>query len=240
MKAHIEKDAPKTHAYLRHIFNVLLEHSPLREREVIEVKIVEGSTPFPKIVETTENSPDSTDMSEELEGIKERSKARYAALDEYMTEFFKPMIANPQSELHTLGKLTVIFSLVILDPEKIYRAAEKLGLKVPAPTSAETEDSNTPPTFTESLSELRWRGAVVSIRPNSKQFCVCRVAFSKQVGESVSWDEVADDIDQVPEEGRKTDWRVIYDTARQINKKITEATGKPLFKVSKLSFSRLA
>ncbi len=240
MQQFIDHKAPKTHDYARYIFATILDHSPLTKGANIEIDVIENQTPFPKLVEMPEGSPDTERMSAELTNWPVRLPGRFGLLYDFTNDLLGSMCTSLLPTIQPGSRIDLTFNYVIDDPEKIYETAALLGLKLPAVEGIGVPELTAPPTFSENPPEIRWRGAVVPIAAQTKQFYLCRVAFGKEAGEPVSWDEIADEIDQVPQEHRKTDWRVIYDAARQVNKKITEATGEPLFKISKLSFLRLA
>jgi len=240
MKAHVEPDAPKTRRFLQYIYGELLDRAPLREREAIQIRVAEDLTPFPKITLLPDEDADGKYIQKELEVKLLRNLEKYMALYEYMRKTFWEVGASLFPEMEDGKKLDMLISLVIVRPTAVYREAAKLGLKIPAVVSAEAQDMTAPPIFTENPSEIHWCGAVVSIPPDSNQLCFCRVAFDKKVGEVFSWDEVAEAIDPLAHEHNDIKWRSVYDVARKINKKVAEATGKPLFKTACLSYSRLA
>lgn len=77
------------------------------------------------------------------------------------------------------------------------------------------------------------------IKFSSLQLCVCRAAFTKKVGEPISWEEVAEEIDGHPKEQLKTKWRRVYYVVRRLNQRFIQETTKPLFKWENLTFYRL-
>ena len=240
MKAHVEPDAPKTRHFLKYIYEELLDRVPLHAHEVVQIRVAENITSFPKITEMADENDYGSDIEDELQEKVRRNFEKYQALNEYMRETFLPVAASLFPEMDDPKKFDVLISLAIANPAGVYREAEKLGLKIPALASVEAQDITAPATFTEHPPRIHWRGAVVFVPPNSKQFCVCRVAFRKAVGESVSWDEVKVEIDGDAKVHRRTSKKSVYDAVRQINKKTVSAVGKPLLEISKLSFFRLA
>jgi hypothetical protein len=240
MKTHVEPEAPKTQRFLQYIYGELLDRAPLRAHEVIQIRVAENITPFPKITETADENAYGSDVEDELAQKAHRNLEKYTALDEYMRKTFWHVAASLFPEMESAQKFDVIISLAITNPAGVYSEAEKLGLKIPAVTSAEAQDFTAPAILNENPPEIRWRGVVVPIPSNSKQLCVCRVAFRKAVGESISWDEVKDEIDGGEKVHRRTTKKSVSDAVRQINKKITSAVGEPLLQTSNLSFYRLA
>lgn len=240
MRTFIDEKAPKTHEYVRYIFASLLEQAPLTEGANVEIAVIENKTPFPKLVEMPEGSPDTKRMSAELSNWAVRHPGRFGLLYEYTNELLSsmctPLIPVLQPEL----RINMLFNYVIADPKRIYREAEKFGLKVPELKEAVAQDMTAPSVFTENPSEVHWRGAIVAIPPNSKQFCVCCVMFSKAPGETVSWDEIAEKIDGDKYVTNKSSWRSVYDAISLINQKIHAVCGEKLFESTRQSFRRRA
>ena len=240
MRTFIDHRAPKTHEYARYIFATILEQSPLTKGANVAIDVIENQTPFPKLVEMPEGSPDTKRMSAELTNWPVRLPGRFALLYDFTNDLLKSMCTVLISPLQPELRINITFNYVIDDPEKIYQTAALFGLKIPAIAGVGVQDLTAPPTFSENPPEIRWRGETVSIPLDSKQFCVCRVAFRKAAGEAVSWDEVVDEIDGGKEVHRKTTKKSVYDAIRQINKKTTGVVGQPLFEISKLSFYRIS
>ena len=240
MQQFIDYKAPKTHDYARYIFATILDQSPLTKGANVEIDVIENQTPFPKLVEMPEGAPDTKRMSAELTNWPVRLPGRFGLLYDFTNDLLgsmcTPLLPTIQPEI----RVDLTFNYVIDDPEKIYETAKLLGLKIPTREGVGVPELTAPATFSENPPEIRWRGETVSIPPNSKQLCVCRVVFSKAVGEVVSWDEVKEEIDGGKKVHRRTTKKRITDTIRQINKKTTAAFGEPLLQTSKLSFYRLA
>jgi len=93
------------------------------------------------------------------------------------------------------------------------------------------------PEFTEMPPQIIWGDIIIPIPPASIQFCVCKVLFAKELGEVVSWDEVAEEFDG--DDSQETSWRAVYDAVRLVNKKVKDKTGKIIFKTHRKSFSMI-
>ena len=238
MQQFIDHRAPKTHEYTRYILATILEQSPLTKGANVEIDVIENQTPFPKLVEMPEGAPDTKRMSAELTNWPVRLPGRFALLYDFTNDLLgsmcTPLLPTIQPEIRT----NLTFNYVIDDPQKIYDLAVLLGLKLPAVAGIGVPELTAPPTFSEKPPEICWRGEVVSIPLDSKQFYICRIAFHKDAGEAISWDEVVDEIDGEKDTQSKTTKKSIYDAIRQINKKTIRAVGQPLFEISTLSFYR--
>ena len=238
MQQFIDHKAPKTHDYARYIFATILDQSPLTKGANVEIDVIENQTPFPKLVEMPEGAPDTKRMSAELTNWPVRLPGRFALLYDFTNDLLgsmcTPLLPTIQPEIRT----NLTFNYVIDDPQKIYDLAVLLGLKLPAVAGIGVPELTAPPTFSEKPPEICWRGEVVSIPLDSKQFYICRIAFHKDAGEAISWDEVVDEIDGEKDTQSKTTKKSIYDAIRQINKKTIRAVGQPLFEISTLSFYR--
>ena len=207
---------------------------------MVDIEINESKTPFPKITETTDYYQDGKLTIPDADYTRERREARTAALNKYHVERFSELCTlMNESEVHG-NILRAHLKFTVIDPEKIYRAAKKLGLEIPAAVDAGAQDMTAPPTFTENPPEIRWRGVVVPILHDSNQLCFCRVAFRKKVGEIFSWDEVAEEIERLEYEDGDIKWRSVYDAVYDINTKIKAKCGKKLFTSTRKSFSRTA
>jgi len=94
--------------------------------------------------------------------------------------------------------------------------------------------------FEEKQSKLIVRGIEMPIAYDSKQYYVCKLMFNRSIGEIVSWDELAEAIDDTPVQLHpKVSWRTVYDAVRAVNKKVKEIAGIELFKISRKSYSRI-
>lgn len=240
MRTFIDEKAPKTQEYARYIFETLIKQAPLTKGANVEIDIIENVTPFPKLVEMPEGFPDTARMSKELSNWKVRHPGRFGLLYEYTTGLLDSMCTPLTPSLQPEIRINMVFNYVIDDPEKIYREAQKLGIKIPREVIANEQDTAAPATFTEQPPQIRWLGALIPIPWDSKQLCVCRVMFSKKVGEIVSWDEIANDIDGTKEHEHKTGQRSVYDAVLEVNAKIETICGEKLFKTARKSFSRMA
>ena len=238
MQQFIDHRAPKTHEYTRYILATILEQSPLTKGANVEIDVIENQTPFPKLVEMPDGAPDTKRMSAELTNWPVRLPGRFALLYDFTNDLLgsmcTPLLPTIQPEIRT----NLTFNYVIDDPQKIYDLAVLLGLKLPAVAGIGVPELTAPPAFSEKPPEICWRGEVVSIPLDSKQFYICRIAFHKDAGEAISWDEVVDEIDGEKDTQSKTTKKSIYDAIRQINKKTIRAVGQPLFEISTLSFYR--
>ncbi len=240
MKIYVEPDAPKTRRFLQYIYGELLDRAPLHQLEVVQIRVAENITPFPKITEVADKGVVGSDFKYEMEQKALRNLRRLEALEEYMWKTLCYVAGNLPAKLEDAKKLDVMISLAVVNPAGVYREAEKLGLKIPATASVEARDMTAAPTFTENPPQIEWMGTIISIASDSNPLCFCRVAFSTKVGEIFSWAEVAKAIDPLAYEHNDVKSRSVYDAARKINKSVAEATGKPLFKTARLSFYRLA
>lgn len=240
MKAQVEPDAPKTRRFLQYIYGELLDRAPLRAREVVQIRVAENITPVPKIVEMADEGAYGSDIEDELEKKSHRNFEKLMALNQYMRETFLPVAASLFPEIENSDKFDVVVSLAIVNPAKLYLEAEKLGLKIPKEIKAGEQGAGTVAVFSEHPPQIQWLGAIVSIPANSKRLCVCRVMFSKDPGETASWDEIADEIDGGKKVTNKTSWRSVYDAIYDMNKKIEEICGEKLFESTRQSFRRVA
>lgn len=94
------------------------------------------------------------------------------------------------------------------------------------------------PKFNENPPQIIWGEIIVPIPEGSYELYACRVLFKKNLGETVSWDEIMEKI--IGDDNfEKKDWRKVYDTILRINKKVKNKTGKNIFKTSRKSFSRI-
>lgn len=262
MTTHLESRAQKTKEYTQYIFDEIVKHSPLKPGELIEVRVIEGTTPFPKITEIPVQ-PDiegvksndiakqvlggwffSSDPGKQIETWVNNKDARHEMkLQElylYTDKILGKSFSEPLYEINANDPLTITFSFLVMDPEGIRGQMQELGLKIPPKEELKDTKTEHHATFTEMPPQITWEGEIISIPPNSKQFCVCKVAFTKIVGEVVHWDEVAEEIDGQPKEELKTNWHTVYNAVRLINQKIEHRVGRKLFKSTKYSFTRTA
>ncbi|MFC1630248.1 hypothetical protein ACFL06_01800 [Patescibacteria group bacterium] len=79
----------------------------------------------------------------------------------------------------------------------------------------------------------------ISIPVGSKQYCVCKILFSREIGEVVSWDEIAEEIDGLEKRDLQSSWRTVYDAVIAVNKKVEKKIGKKIFITSRKSFHRI-
>lgn len=238
IKATVEEESPETQKYVKHVLAEFVRHAPLSKGKKIEIKVIEHTPPFPEIAEETTYYKAGKLMIPDADYERERREVRTAAFIAYHTKRFKGLFSflNPSEVVGNVLRGTLKFAVV--NPDKIYEMAKELGVKIPQEVHADGQDAEAPATFTENPPEVHWRGAVVSIPPNSKQFCVCRVMFSKAPGETVSWDEIAEEIDGDKGVTNKSNWRSIYDAVNLINQKIDAVCGEKLFESTRQSFRR--
>jgi len=95
------------------------------------------------------------------------------------------------------------------------------------------------PSFSENPPTITWGDFKIKIPVNSKQLVACRIMFRKSIGELVSWDEIAEEIDGSENGEIITKPRTIYDAVKIVNEKVENKTKQKLFELHKTSFSRL-
>lgn len=238
--AYIEKNAPNTAKFLKHLITELLNREPLKPGKNIIIPISEDSSYFPEFNEGIPNEEQKLSTEDFVQARANLAKARAKLLYYYIGDTLGDRIDVRKPLIQSRIPFTCHISIVIKDPKGIYEMAKTLGI--------ETKNSNNPidqikesmAVFSENPSQINWHGKVIPIPPNSKQFCACRVAFSKAIGEPVHWDEIAVEIDGQPKEELKTNWHTVYNAVRLINQKIENRVGHKLFKSAKLSFVRIS
>lgn len=240
IKATVEEEAPETQKYVKHVLAEFVRHAPLSKGKKIEIKVIEHTPPFPEIAEETTYYKAGKLTLPDADYNRERREARTAAFNTYHEKRFKGLFSflNPSEVVGNVLRGTLKFAVV--NPEKIYETAKKLGVKIPEEVHADGQDASAPAMFTEKPPQIKWLGALIPVPPNSKRFYVCRAMFNNSVGDEVSWDEIADVIDGGKDVTNKTSWRSVYDAIYEINKRIEAVCGKKLFEPTRRSFRRVA
>ena len=135
--------------------------------------------------------------------------------------------------------LTIKFPFLIKDSKKIYEEAQKLGLDINKYKIMTHNNGSLISKFIENPPQILWKGKIIIVPPNSKQLCLCRVAFRRLSGESISWDEVAEEIDGQQIKKLETTEQAIYDAMRALNRKVKQETQGNLFQWDQHSFHRI-
>lgn len=240
IKATVEEEAPETQEYVKYVLAEFVRHAPLSKGKKIEIKVIEHTPPFPEIAEETTYYKAGKLTIPDADYNRERREVRTAAFNTYHEKRFKGLFSflNPSEVVGNVLRGTLKFAVV--NSEKIYETAKKLGIKVPEEAEAIERNADAPATFTEQPPQIRWRGALVPIPANSKRLCVCRVMFRNPCGKVVSWDEIAEEIDGDKGVTNKSNWRSVYDAIYEINKKVEAVCGEKLFESTRQSFRRIA
>jgi len=240
MKTIVNEKAIQTREYKNYLFSELLKCAPLQKDQSVRIKVVESETPFPKITQGLDNFSDRGFVSGEIITPENRIFERRLALVNYTHEVLSKICTPLTPPEEPKNEKDVAFWFAVVDPEKIYAKAKKSNTSISSGANLPKEKSVSTLKFFDNPPRITFGKNTIDIPANSLQFCTCKVAFSKEIGEIIHWDEVAEEIDGKKKDNLETTWRSVYDALRQINKKVVSKTGKPLFKVSKLSFYRLA
>lgn len=258
----LEPNTPKTKEYLQYLFDEIIKHPPLKPGKLIELKVIEGSTPFPEIteipIEPDMEGANSNDIIKEIKGgwyysgdpweqIENQAKNKDARQDARLEElhFYTDRvlrgISGPISyEILSDEPLNIILRFVIMNPEGIRGEAQELGIKVPAIELITGKKDDSRAIFNEMPPEIIWRGATIPIEEGSNSFYICKIAANREVGKPISWDEIAAEIEGWHKKEADIKRRTIYDAVRSLNEKIERITGKKLFKWENLNFHKIA
>ncbi len=240
IKAEVDEKASKTHEYVSYILTKLIEHSPLREREMVDIEIYENKTPFPKITETTDYYQDGKLTIPDADYTRERREARTAALNKYHVERFSELCTLINENEVQGNILRAHLKFTIIDPEKIYAECKKYDVSIPDKDGVLKNTNPAVAKFYNDPPRIMWNGGIVPIRYNSRQQDVCRLAFQRQVNEVIQWDDIANAIDPAIlrdiQKGRRSIRYAVY----RLNLKVEEKCGKYLFALQDKSFYRVA
>lgn len=260
MTTHLEPYARKTKEYAQYIFDEIVKRSPLKPGELIEVRVIEGTTPFPKITEIPVR-PDiegaksndvmeqikggwhySSDPSKQIETWTKNKDARHEMkiqeLNLYTDKILGRICGYPLYEINTNDPLDITFRFVIMSPEKIRGWMQELGLKIPPKKELTHEKTERRATFTETPPQILWLEETINIPPDSKELDLCRVAFGKPVGENIDWEFAVKEMDWALKRNPKKGLQTIADAIRRLNKRINAKTGQNLFVWTEKAFYR--
>lgn len=240
MRTFIDERAPKTEAYVRYIFEEIMKYTPLTMGANIEIHIIENKTPFPKLVEIPEGSPNTKRMSDELNNWKIRHPGRFGLLYEFTKKKLRTMCTLLTPSLEPEIPLNIIFNVVIKDPEKIYRRAKELGAFTPDEDNLLKHLSPSVAKYYDNPPRIMWNGKIVPVRYSSTQKDVCEYAFGIPIKEHISWDKIIKKIDNNRGDNPKKDRQSIYYAVYKLNEKIKKLCKKPLFIWEEKSFYRIA
>ncbi|NNM83756.1 hypothetical protein HKL94_00865 [Candidatus Parcubacteria bacterium] len=258
----LESEALNSKRYLRYLFETIVSRQPLTRGKLIEIHVRDGETPLPEFTETPDDPAQGPhmrpqtareamcwryipprkgdDIGNQILDADRRRETKEELIFDYTREVLGGLCRVHGAAMSENDSLDISFKLTVQDPEALHRAAQAVGVSVARQQGAVTEGNGAVATFTENPAQIEWSGISVSIPPNSKQFCVCRVMFNRASGEIVSWDDIADEIDGGKGVTNKTTWRSVYDAVREINKRVEAACGEKLFETTRQSFRRKA
>lgn len=160
-----------------------------------------------------------------------RRDYKYFFVDEESSENFLSI-----SDIPKLSSLKdIIFLETTVEFDKLFPEIQPREKILPK------KNLNKPPSFMENPPQITWGNIKIPIPPSSIQSCICRVLFNKPIGETVSWDEIAEEIDgnSIRNSGKESNWRNVYDAVSAVNKKFKNKTAVKIFKTSRKSFSRI-
>lgn len=149
MDIQVKEKAQKTQEYLRYIFGEMTKRQPLRTGELVEIKVIKDSTPFPEFTEIpTEpvgkaqpildvsgkiigkaykfpyyDKPISTQIFDK-ENVR---RSKIEALHWYTEIKLAGMCRFRYSNINDGGPISTTFYFTVADPEKIRLKAEEYG-----------------------------------------------------------------------------------------------------------------
>jgi len=239
MRTELEQEASNTREFLKYIFQELLRRAPIRMGKLIEIQIRENATPFPEFTEDILNGNKDGKSAKKISDTDERSSKKFVALTHCLRTTFKPHCAIQVPAIESTDPLGVSIPFIVLDPERVYQEAAKLGLNIPVPHLSDRGYSFSAAVFSEKPPQIEWGGKVLPVKYSSKQFYVCRQAFQKPLGVDVSWDEVASLIDDLADGKMETREKSVYWAVRSLNKRAEQTLTRNVFKWRQHSFSRI-
>ena len=260
MTTHLEPYARKTKEYAQYIFDEIVKHSPLKPGELVEIKVIEGATPLPKITEIPVQ-PDiegaksnyvlkqiiggwfySSDQSKRIETWTKNKAARHEMkLQElyfYTDKILGRICGYPSYEINANDPLNITFRFVVMNPEGIRGWMQELGLKIPPKKALAHDKIDRLATFTETPPQILWLEEIINIPPDSKELDLCRVAFNRAVRENVDWEFAIKETDRALMRNPKKGLQTIADTIRRLNRRIKAKTGQNLFIWTEKAFYR--
>jgi len=256
----IVKNSQLTNGYLEYALKTLLRRESTRPRKSIELKVVEGITPYPEI----KLVDDKNISQEELYKIEEESggfwsqhitsfnlKGETLPISEqvikhnkrdlvisYTLQNFENECNIKFSEIDSDNYFGTIFHVIPKDFNALRQKAKALGVNIISRKELVEKLNNSPAEFIYNPPHIRWADFIIEIPANSKEFDLCKVAFLKEPKMELSWDEVAEEIDRELINNLKKGRQIIYDIIRRINDRVRAQTKKDLFKWTELGFYR--
>lgn len=261
MYTKVEPQAKNTIKFLKYIVESILAHEPIRKNKLIEVLLDEDNTPLPEFLEapilsrsgkniyevakkderviTIDGEEEDTDITERILDTYKRGWDKFFEIFEYLRRDFRHIWALQIPIYEKYEPMRAKFPFIILQPQNLYELAKNLGIKNYKDIGFRSLNNNFGLRFQENPPQIIFNNIVLPIKFSSLQSCICRVAFTKKIGEPISWEEVAEEIDGHPKERLKTKWRRVYYAVRRLNQRFIQETAKPLFKWENLTFYRL-
>lgn len=130
--------------------------------------------------------------------------------------------------------------LVINQPKKFYKLAEKLGIEVDTKFAPVRKIKLGPSDFREEPGEIVWGNKIIPLEYGSIQYSICKFAYQEPPRKVISWDIVSSFVDGHEKDESEAGEKSIYNAIRSINKKVRALTRKPLFHWENHSFYRIA
>lgn len=225
--------ARKTKEFLQHIADYLLSKKPFVNGEVVDIPISDNSAYLPKLEERYAGSEGKEAELVEIKDHASRKQIRQNMITHFLKTEFRGALEYKVGMQDPHNSSVYLISFKIKDKAKLQDVIDKINKRAVA-------EIYPPARFEESPPQLVWGSKVFDLTVGDMPFYICKAAFRKAIGESISWDEVLDEVEGDLKGMDDIKSSKIRDSVKHFNERVKTQTGKDLFKWVTLSFYRLS
>lgn len=102
-------------------------------------------------------------------------------------------------------------------------------------------NENLKSSFDDKKAVIRIGEQTISLPPSTNEHCLCRVMFKHPIDEPIDWSVIYEEMtgNGALEDTSKIKWRMVYDAANAVNKKVKKQIGNALFSWERKTIRRL-
>jgi len=230
----------KTKDFLAYIVKTIAKKENLKVSDEIEILIQKGKTPFPEFHKYDQGLGSDYEAFE----MQWKNDPSYDEKGNLIAQYLKNNLQNsaeiPLPERKGSKPLSFAIRIVVSDTFEIFKLHEKLKVEETKKKTLKTQKENSVPQFLENPPRILWGNKQIEIPKNSMEYNICKLSFDKIVGEEVSWDEIAVNVDGLSKKYIKTGRQSVYDAVKRINQKTMSAVNKKLFDWTNKAFIKIA
>ncbi len=240
MPFHIRSGTVPAKEYIKFILTEFLKQSESGNASRVRFRITENQTPWPDIMALAEKkeiwlAPEAADKARTY-----RKHELYQAISAFTAGEVRDYADLKFAEKEQDYPMVISFTFRVKDLVKLRQKAQELGVHLHQFNVTENSNPDSESELLRKPLRIAFMGKEIRLTEGTIQSRACEVMFGSPLNTMIELGDLVDEVFGVGMEKPIEKWKSLNNALDAINRRVRQLTGKSIFKVGKLRFSRIS